>query len=304
MKYIHEITENIFAPTAVTLGKFDGIHLGHRLLIQEAIAAEKEGMVSCVFSFDMHPISLFSDREMDLIYTEDEKKAMLESLGVSYFLSYPFTKETASMEAEEFIEKILMEKLQAEVIIVGTDYRFGKGRRGDVFLLAEYAKKYGYYLIVKDKLTYQGEIVSSTRIRETLALGNIEKVNAMLGEPFHITGTVIEGNRLGRTIGIPTINQTIPEHKLLPPDGVYASVGVSYYGITNIGYKPTVLQNRGRGVETYLFDCDQYLYGKEAVVQLHTFVRQEKKFSSLQELQKQIQEDIAKVKQYFGIIME
>ena len=170
--------------------------------------------------------------------------------------------------------------------------------------MAEYAKKYGYYLIVKDKLTYQGEIVSSTRIRETLALGNIEKVNAMLGEPFHITGTVIEGNRLGRTIGIPTINQTIPEHKLLPPDGVYASVvkidGVSYYGITNIGYKPTVLQNKGRGVETYLFDCDQYLYGKEAVVQLHTFIRKEEKFSSLQELQKQIQEDIAKVKQYFG----
>ena len=152
MEYRKEVTKEFTKPTAVTLGKFDGIHLGHRLLIQEVIAAEKSGMISCVFSFDMHPVSLFSEREIHLIYTEEEKKAILQELGVSCFLSYPFTKETASMEPETFIEKILLEKLQAEVIVVGPDYRFGKNRRGDIAMLAQYANHYGFQLLIKDKL--------------------------------------------------------------------------------------------------------------------------------------------------------
>ena len=303
MEYRKELTKEFTKPAAVTLGKFDGIHLGHRLLIQEVIAAEKSGMISCVFSFDMHPVSLFSEREIHLIYTEEEKKAILQELGVSCFLSYPFTKETAAMEPETFIEKILLEKLQAEVIVVGPDYRFGKGRRGDISMLAQYANRYGFQLLIKDKLTYHGEVVSSTRIRETLANGELEKANAMLGQPYRITGTVVSGRQLGRTIGIPTINQQLPEQKLLPPNGVYAAQvqidGKTYYGITNIGYKPTVQQTWVRNVETHLFDCTEDCYGKEAVVQLLSFVREEQKFDSVEVLQKQIQADILYVKKYF-----
>lgn len=303
MKYIAENTEFKLYNSAVSLGKFDGIHIGHRLLINKILSCKEQGYTSAVFTFHYHPYNLFSEKEIDLIDTEEEKKKKFENMGLDVLVAYPFTEETASLEPEEFIESILIEKLDAKIIVVGSDYRFGHKRRGDVSLLRQKEKKYGYRLIVCDKLEQNGEVVSSSRIRSELKEGNMSLVNEMLGQPYCIMGEILHGRKLGRTFGMPTINMLPPEHKLLPPNGVYASRtvidGKTYEGVTNIGYKPTVGAELRRGVETYLFEMDSDVYGKTACVELYSFERGEKKFGSVEELKIQMQKDAVYAKEYF-----
>lgn len=303
MEYIYGKTDFRFYNTCVTLGKFDGLHKGHQRLFEELSTYEKHGLTSVMFTFDYHPGNLFSEKEIDLIYTEEEKRRLLERSGPNILISYPFTEETASMEPEDFIKDVLMEKLNAQAIVVGVDYRFGKQRRGDVMMLEKYQEVFGYDLIVCEKLTYDGKIVSSTRIREELKKGNMESVNAMLGHPYTIMGEVVHGKKLGRTLGIPTINQVPPEHKLLPPNGVYASVtrfeGKRYFGVTNIGTKPTVTGEKVTGVETFLFDYKGDLYGKNVDVEIYAYERPEYKFNNLQELADYMQKDVIFAKEYF-----
>jgi riboflavin kinase/FMN adenylyltransferase len=189
------------------------------------------------------------------------------------------------------------------VIIVGTDYRFGYQRNGDVALLKKYEEVYGYQVIVCDKLKWKKEVISSSAIRNALKEGDMESVNAMLGKPYMIRGEVIHGRRIGRTIGMPTINQMPSNTKLLPPCGVYASKtlidGVYYDGVTNIGYKPTVGEEEYVGVETYIFDYENDLYGKMLEVELFYYIRPELKFGSLEELTMKMREDIITTKNYF-----
>lgn len=305
MEYICGKTEFQYHNTCVTLGKFDGLHRGHQLLFSYLQKYEKQGYTSVMFTFDYHPGNLFSEREIDLIYTEEEKKALLTEQGPQVLISYPFTKESASMEPEEFITKVLIHQLDAKIIVVGNDYHFGRKRRGDIAMLREFSKSYGYELIVCDKLKFDGQVISSTRIRKELSLGHIEQVNDMLGHPYTIVGPVVPGRQLGRTIGIPTVNILPLPHKLLPPFGVYASKvrmnGRSYYGVTNIGCKPTVEDSGQVGVETYIFDFHEYIYGQEISVELYTYHRGEAKFSSVEELKLVMEKDIEFAKEYFKL---
>lgn len=302
MLYLSENMEFRLKNTAVSLGKFDGVHLGHRLLIERIIQEKSKGLLSVVFTFALHPMSLFSDKELELIDSEAEKIKKLDKLGVDVLISYPFTQETANTEPEEFVRKILVEQLDVKLIVVGSDYRFGKKRKGDVDLLQKLSKQYGYEVIVYEKLKIEEHIVSSTLIRNEIAMGHMEFAQELLGEPFLIEGEVVYGNQLGRTIDVPTMNQLVPEKKLMPPNGVYASrVHIDnqiYHGVTNVGYKPTVTKEKNKGVETHIFDFEGNLYAKTIELELLHYIRPERRFASLEELKKQIQQDSACAREY------
>ncbi len=302
MEYIAGDTDFQYKNTAVTLGKFDGLHRGHQRLMDVVISYKQQGLTAVMFSFLMHPGNLFSDKEFELIYTEEEKVARLKHSGMDVLISYPFTEETRTMEPEEFIREILVGKLDAKVIAVGKDFHFGYRKKGDVNLLKAYADTYGYQVIDCEKLTWAHEVISSSAIRKALKEGDIEAANIMLGRPYAIRGEVLHGRRIGRTIGIPTTNLLPSSSKLLPPCGVYVSKtlidGTYHDGVTNIGYKPTVGAEENIGVETYLFDFDENLYGRTIEVELFYYIRPELKFGSIEEMLIRMREDIIIAKDY------
>lgn len=303
MEYIAGRTDFEIKNSAVTLGKFDGLHRGHQLLINKILEQKTKGYQAVMFTFMLHPCNLFSDKEIEIIYTEDEKKYLLEKWGLDVLVSYPFTKETASMEPEDFIKEVLIHKLDAKMIVVGSDYRFGRERRGDINLLKEYAAIYGYELCIMDKILSADREIGSSYIRNELKKGNMELVNELLGNPYSIMGTVLHGRKIGRTIGFPTINLIPAGDKLLPPDGVYASVTTinkeKYPGLTNIGLNPTVGETPEKRVETYIFDYDNDLYNSFVSVALYSRERGEEKFNSLEELKEQMNKDIDYGREYF-----
>lgn len=297
MKYIKG-SDFKLTNTSVTFGKFDGLHLGHGELINNVINSEP--LKSVFFTFDLNPLSLFSEKEIKLIYTEEEKKEILSKFQLDYVVRFPFTKETANMEAEDFIEKIIFEKLGAKRIVVGEDFCFGKGRKGDVHLLNEMSEKFGYSLKAIPKLRKNGDEISSTGIRKLIKNGEMQKANSLLGRYYSIISPIIHGKKLGHTVGMPTINQKPANSKLLPPFGVYASFtkldGKVYKGITNIGVKPTIGESF-IGVETWLFDFNQDVYGKMAEVCILEFIRPEIRFASLDDLKFQVDYDAKKAKE-------
>lgn len=244
MEYISGNDNFKLKNSAVTLGKFDGLHQGHQMLIDKVLSMKGQGYNSVMFTFLYHPYNLFSDNELKLIYTEEEKLGRLRASGLDVLISYPFTQETKNIEAEDFVREILVNKLDAKVIVVGNDFRFGKYRRGDVDMLKSMESVYGFKVIALEKKRWRDSVISSSTIRGELEKGNMEEVNAMLGQPYYIHGKVLHGRKIGRTLGMPTTNLTPPANKLLPPCGVYTSKtiidNIEYPGMTNIGYKPTV----------------------------------------------------------------
>jgi riboflavin kinase/FMN adenylyltransferase len=305
MKYIAGSTDFNLKNSAVTLGKFDGLHQGHRLLIDEVLSLKSKGYTSVMFTFLYHPYNLISENEIKLIYTEEEKLQKLKASGLDVLISYPFSQETKNIEPEDFIREILVDKLDAKVIVVGSDFRFGKNRRGNVDMLKSMENKYGFRVISFEKKRWRDTVISSSTIRHELEKGNMEEANAMLGEPFNIHGKVLHGRKIGRTLGMPTTNLTPAQSKLLPPCGVYTSRtiidGISYPGMTNIGYKPTVGAEKYKGVETYIYDFDKDLYGQEVDVELLSYERPEIKFDSLEDLKRRMDEDLAFGRRYFEI---
>ncbi len=292
MEYIHS-SDFSLKSTCVTLGKFDGLHVGHQKLMQELAKGKKEGgRKSVVFTFDFHPSMFLAKEAYKLIYTEKEKQQMLAAAGIDVFISYPFTRETSSMEAEDFIRQVLVKQLDAKLIVVGEDNRFGHNRRGDAQMLLRFGREYGFHVTVCEKVRFDNDVVSSTKIREELLRGNMERAGAMLGEPYYVSGVVEHGRALGRTIGFPTINLVTSEEKLLPPYGVYVSQTIlrkkTYTGMTNVGVRPTVGQQKKAWVETYLFDYSGDCYGEQAITKLLHFVRPEKQFKSVDELREQL----------------
>ncbi len=271
--------------SAVSLGKFDGFHRGHRLLL-DRILQQKE-LHATVFTFD----GISRDKQ---IYLEGEKRYLLQKLGIEREVLFPFRPETKSMSPEEFIEKILVQCMDAKLICIGEDFRFGKERQGDAALLAKYAEKYGYELCVFPKMKEAGEVISSTRIRRELAEGSMETANRLLGEPYFVSGEVVHGNALGRTIGMPTANLLPGEQKLLPAYGVYATRvevdGQTYSGVTNVGVKPTI-GSESVNVETTLLHFDGDLYGKPMKVYFLHFLRPEQRFENLEKLKVQMAYD-------------
>lgn len=303
MKYMTDTLDfQLEKRSVVTLGKFDGLHKGHEKLLQRVLALGKEGYETVVFTFDVSPLVKLGTRITRTLLNNEERKILLERKGIDTLIECPFVPELIQMEPEDFVREILAVQLRAAYVIVGPDFHFGYERKGTPQLLEQLGKKYGFQVeILKKELDGDREI-SSTWIRETLREGRIEKVNELLGYPYFVLETVVHGRHLGRTWGLPTINQVPADGKLLPPFGVYASRsfidGKEYLGISNVGVKPTV-EVPFAGVETYLFDCDKDLYGKEAWVEFYHFVRPECKFDSVEELREQIQRDADTGKRFF-----
>ena len=306
MEIINDITKVQWNKTSVTLGKFDGVHLGHRMLMENVLEAKKDGCIPTVFTFDKFPSNFLRQEVVTTILIEEEKERLLEDLGMERYVLFPFHEKTASLEPEEFVEEILVKTMKVKELFVGADFRFGKGRRGNAALLKEMSEKHGFIFRAIDKRMYKGAEVSSSRIRECIVNGEMEDVTAMLGVPYQLNGEIIHGKKLGNKMGVPTINQAVPEGKILPRLGVYcAKVTVDekeYFGITNVGSKPTVQEEIVYGVETHLFACDEDLYGKHAKTELLHFVRPEQKFTSIEELRQQLEEDKQFGKTYFGYI--
>lgn len=279
--------------SAVSLGKFDGIHRGHRLLLQEILQAAP--LVPTVFTFDTAGNGMKKDGSFrSQIYDQREKSILLQTIGVEREILFPFHEGTRQMLPQDFIKQILHEAMDAKLVCVGEDFRFGKDRSGDVGMLQQYAHQYGYCVKVIPKLREDGDIISSTRIRTLLQEGKLSAANHLLGEAFFFYGEVVHGNALGRTMQMPTANLLPKPEKVLPPAGVYATRvtvrGEEYSAVTNLGYKPTVGSTQV-GVESCLLDFDQDIYGEEICVRFHQFLRPEQKFDCLDALRSQMKQD-------------
>lgn len=304
MEYIYGTKDFACDSAVVTIGKFDGVHRGHRMLLNDICRERRPGQKAVVFTFDINPASFLAGKPYGVIYSAQEKCFLMERLGLDMLINYPFDLETSRMQADEFITDILAGQLGAKVIAVGRDCRFGYRRHGDVSLLQRFSKKCGYKLHIFDKKANDGGIISSTRIREAIVKGDMETAAQMLGEPFMIYGKVMHGQKLGRKLGMPTINQIPARGKVLPPNGVYFSrveiegMKKVYTGITNIGIKPTV-GSAGILAETHIMDFSGDLYGKDCRILLYHFQRGEKKFSSIDELSEQMHKDMDMGREFF-----
>ncbi len=297
MQIITNLNEiKLTEPSAVAIGKFDGIHLGHRQLIGEIVAKKQEGFKAVVFTFNPPPNVLFSkDREKELT-SQEEKRRLFDNLGIDILIEFPLTFETAATPKDIFVEEILVKKLNAKYIVAGTDLSFGKNGEGNSEYLIEKSKELDFEVRIIDKIAYKGEVISSTLIRKAIADGDVKKARFMLGSAYFVQGIVKKGNQLGRTIGFPTVNIIAGEDKLLPPNGVYKTEvivdGRVYEAITNVGCKPTVTDSGQIFIESYLYQFTENIYGKEIEVYFLEFMRKEQKFNSIEELKFQLQKDM------------
>ena len=289
--------------SAVAIGKFDGIHLGHQALIHKITEQKEKGFLATVFTFDTSASAYFGGETGELT-TRTEKRQIFERMGVDVLIEFPLNPVTAATMPEEFVHRYLAGQMQAAYICAGPDLSFGKNGAGNYGLLERLALEHGYQVELIDKVTVDGEEVSSSRVREAVRQGQMEAAARMLGEAYSVTGTVEHGRMLGRRIGMPTANLIPEADKLLPPNGVYYSrvrAAEKYYaGITNVGCKPTVSEERRMGVETYLYDFTGDIYGRDIRVELLAFRRQEMKFDSVEKLKAQMLQDIAEGRNYPG----
>ena len=296
MKIINDTLDfSISEESAVTLGKFDGIHKGHQKLIGCIVEKKAQGLKSVVFTFGQMPGTVFHGKGRTIL-TREERQKHLAQMGVDYMVECPFVPEIIRMEPEKFIEDILVGQLHVRYIAVGPDFRYGYNRKGNVCLLKKLAPVFGYEVEVFEKERLEDKVISSTYVRHMLETGEMETVQKLLGYPYYVSGTVVHGHAIGRTIGIPTINLIPDDEKMLPPNGVYLTKTMideeEYFGITNIGVKPTISGEEAKGIETHLFDYEGNLYGRELIVEFFAFERAERKFDSLKDLQEQLKKDV------------
>lgn len=344
--WVASSTELARTPTAIALGKFDGVHIGHQRVIQPVLQSARgknkwgdgeklpedwsihpgqlstlpsspQHTYSTVVTFDPHPQEFFTGQPRSLLTPLNEKVQQLRSLGVDQLVLLPFNKELSALSPQDFVAKILVQQLQCQKISVGQDFCFGKKRMGTAQDLQILAAKYDIPVTIVPLQTDTGDLpknsncintepiedgrISTSLIRQTLEIGDIQRANRLLGRPYTLTGLVIQGQHLGRTIGFPTANLQLPTDKFLPRKGVYAvrvivlnetpdNVPIQNLGVMNIGNRPTV-NGTHSSVEVHLLDWSSDLYGKNLVVQLVKFLRPEQKFPSLEFLKNQIQLD-------------
>lgn len=306
MKIITELDKiRIDEDSVIAIGKFDGVHKGHRALIDQVLSLGKQyNLKTVIFTFVPSPADFFGLTDGYSIMSEQEKIFVLEDMGIDYLVEFPFNTETAGMEPVVFIEDMLCKQLKAKYIVSGSDVSFGKGGKGNYELLQELSDKNGYKTIKIDKIKINGDEISSTLIRKLITKSNIENANSMLGQPFMAKGQVITGNKIGRTIGFPTINVMPDSKKVLPKNGVYYSQvlvdGVLYNSISNIGVKPTIADDNDVLIETYIYDFNADIYGKDVIVYLLEFKRPEQKFSGLAQLTEVLNRDILDGQKYFS----
>ncbi len=306
-------------PSAITIGKFDGLHLGHMTILNEILRAKEQGLAAVVVTFIPSPGAFFSGKPEKNLLTADEKRSLLASLGIDCLVEFPFDQKTAAIPAEEFAREYLVRRLKARLIAAGDDLSFGKGGRGNPALLQRLAPQHGFSLRILHKLTDNGREISSSYIKEELHAGHMEKVNALMGRSFSLSGEVVRGAHLGHTLGFPTLNLIPAPDKLLPPGGVYYTLlhlhpahegtklpGASdekarqLFGMTNVGRKPTAEKKAQLGVETHLLDFDEELYGRQVRLEFLHHTRKERKFADLEKLKEMLQRDLAGARQYFA----
>lgn len=304
MKYIKDITGlSLKEPTVISLGKFDGIHRGHELLLEHLRKKkEEEGYQTVVFTFDLPPKKALEGQDVKVLTTNEEKMHMFEAFGIDYLIECPFTPDVMNMEPEAFIE-MLVRQLSVKCIVAGEDFCFGHNRRGNYKLLLELSEKLSYQAVILPKIKEEERDISSTFVREEIMAGHMERANKLLGYPYFVSGEVKHGNRIGRTIGFPTVNLIPPENKLLPAFGVYLTKvtidGMEYQGVTNVGKKPTIEGENPVGVETYILGFKQDVYGKVIMVTFIKKIREERKFPNLDGLLEQLKSDVEEAERYF-----
>jgi riboflavin kinase/FMN adenylyltransferase len=287
--------------SVVTIGVFDGVHIGHRAVIMESVRrAARLGIKSVVVTFDPHPLKVLSAKDAaPSLVSLKHRISLIKGLGADRVLVLKFDKKMASMSAETFVKNLLAEKLNAETVIVGEDFRFGKDASSGVIQLKQIARKYSIGVKVMRHLKRNGRIISSTMIRKLVVNGNIDGASLLLGRPFSILGTVVGGAKLARILGYPTANIN-PHHEAMPPSGVYAvrvKLGQRCYkGVMNIGTKPT-FYDHGRdeepSIEVHIFDFHERIYGKDLEIVFVRRLRAERKFKTIDSLIKQIRLDEA-----------
>lgn len=286
--------------TAVALGLFDGLHKGHAAVISAALSETKNNLSPAVFTFKTATIT--TKGSMKAILSEDLKEELLKEMGVKVYLSPEFSL-LKELPPKDFVKTVLNDTLNAGAVICGEDFRFGKNAAGNAELLKEECKALGIKTRIIPPVMQDGEIISSSGIRKTVELGDLEAVRRYTGRPLLLSLPVIRGNQLGRTMQFPTINQKPLGNQLLPPFGVYASAalinGEWRTSMTNIGIKPTIGGQEFPLAETNIFDFQGDLYGKTILIALYGFIRPERKFESFQELSGQLKKDVYSVKEFF-----
>jgi riboflavin kinase/FMN adenylyltransferase len=295
-------------PTVVTIGTFDGIHLGHRKIIQRLVdSAQKENLQTALLTFYPHPrMVLQQSSDLKLINTIDERKYILKETGLEHLIVHPFTIEFSRLTAREYVEDILVKGLNAKRIVIGYDHHFGRNRTANIEDLKAFGEEFGFEVDEISKQDIEDVAVSSTKIRTALEEGDLEKANEYLSRPFFLSGEVIRGKGLGKNMGYPTANLKVEEsYKLIPKEGVYvvASVigGDKKFGMMNIGTNPTV-GGQERSIETYFFDLDMDLYGKHLQIQLLKRIRSEVKFDGLEALIKAMKADEVFARNYIKVL--
>ena len=281
---------------SVAIGTFDGVHLGHRKVIETAVQeGHRLGIPTLVFTFQAHPLAtLAPERAPELLTTSEQRVALFEQIGADAVLAVDF-KVLSGLTADQFLKDVLVGQLGAKSIAVGTDFRFGKDRRGDVDLMRDLAVSLGYSLETIGSVEHSGIPVHSSKIRELLKTGEPQKAEELLGHPFWLTGKVVKGLQLGRTLGYPTANLEPSYRQVIPLDGIYAVLartqdGLVHGGACSIGSRPTI-EGAGRSLETYLFDFNSDIYDQQLDLRFLAYLRPEAKFNTLEALVAQIDED-------------
>lgn len=292
-------------PTVLTIGTFDGVHIGHKKILEHLISSAKnQYLESLVLTFFPHPrMVLQKDTDIKLIHTIYEREQILASLGLDNLIIQPFSKEFSRLSATEFVRDILVKQLNVKHIIVGYDHRFGRNRTANIDNLKEFGEIYDFTVEEISAQDINDVSVSSTKIRKALTEGNLQTANNYLGGIFQLNGTVTTGKGIGRTIDFPTANISIlEEYKMIPKNGVYIAKAVvdniTYHGMMNIGNNPTV-QGTSQSVEIHLFNFKSYIYNKDISVSLLKRLRDEHKFESVEALKTQLRKDQQDALTYF-----
>jgi riboflavin kinase / FMN adenylyltransferase len=293
-----------FPNPVLTIGNYDGVHIGHRTIIEIVKGKAREiGGTSMLMTFYPHPLHVLRpDKELPSITPVEEKKRLIEEAGIEVLVIAPFTSEFSQLPPEAYVKDILIGTLDIRALVVGYDFRFGKGGRGDIEGMKKCAETYGFSLEVVSPVTIGGEKVGSNKIRKLLQSGEIDKANLLLGRPYMISGEVVHGEGRGRAFGFPTINMET-DFDLVPPNGVYVSEviigGERFQSVTNIGFNPT-FGGEKRSIETFILDCGRDLYGENVRLFFHVKLRQEIRFEHVEELRKQIERDVSAARGYFA----
>ena len=298
MKRFNNINEfNCKKSTIITIGTFDGVHLGHQKILKKLnVEAENNGLESSVLTFFPHPRTVLNpDSSLKLINTIDERISLFKKSKIDNLIVHPFTKGFSELDSEDYVKNILVDQLKAKIVLIGYDHKFGKNRTADINNLKEYGIKYNFEVIEIKAEEINDIAISSTKIRNSIKEGDIQLTNSYLGYEFSFFGKVVKGNSIGKTLGFPTANIKIgTDLKLIPKNGVYLISTIInqkiIFGMMNIGIKPTTNENT-KSIEVNLFDFNQDLYDTNITIYIKQFLREEIKFDSLNELKLQIEKD-------------